>query len=91
MKQSIKMAIMKISLAIFGFFTGTAFLLGQDAGTTSKVTTTTTKTTWYAEPWVWVVGAAVFILILVSLLKGNSSFYKCYQDNNNGNRYIVCE
>lgn len=28
----------------------------------------TGNTTWYASPWVWVVGAAVFILLLVALL-----------------------
>ena len=26
---------------------------------------------WYASPWVWVVGGAVFILLLVALLRGN--------------------
>ena len=25
--------------------------------------------TWYKQPWVWVVGAAVFIIILVAILK----------------------
>ena len=25
---------------------------------------------WYKEPWVWVVGGAVFILLLVALLRG---------------------
>jgi len=24
---------------------------------------------WYAQPWVWIVGGAVFILLLVALLK----------------------
>jgi len=28
---------------------------------------------WYASPWVWVVGAAVFILLLVALLRGGGS------------------
>lgn len=28
---------------------------------------------WYTQPWVWIVGAAVFILLLVALLRGNSS------------------
>lgn len=28
---------------------------------------------WYANPIVWIVGAAVFILLLVALLRGNSS------------------
>ena len=26
---------------------------------------------WYTQPWVWIVGAAVFILLLVALLRGN--------------------
>jgi len=35
--------------------------------------TTTTTTNWYMQPWVWVVGAAVFIIILVALFRGNSN------------------
>ena len=27
---------------------------------------------WYTQPWVWVVGGAIFILILVGLLKGGT-------------------
>ena len=26
---------------------------------------------WYSQPWVWVVGAAVFIIIIVALLRGS--------------------
>ena len=29
------------------------------------------NSTWYMQPWVWVVGGAIFLLILVGLLKGN--------------------
>ena len=25
---------------------------------------------WYAQPWLWVVGAAVFIIIIVALMRG---------------------
>ena len=28
---------------------------------------------WYQQPWFWVVGGAVFILILVALIRGNKS------------------
>ena len=28
---------------------------------------------WYAQPWIWIVGAAVFILLLVALLRGNNT------------------
>lgn len=56
---------------------------GQEEGSSDAAeskTTTTTKSTnvsisadggadaWYTSPWVWVVGAAVFILLLVALL-----------------------
>ena len=27
---------------------------------------------WYTSPWVWIVGAAVFILLLVALVRGGS-------------------
>ena len=27
---------------------------------------------WYAQPWVWIVGGALFILLLVALLRGGS-------------------
>ena len=52
-------------------------LWAQDSTSSSvsvhKETTTTTTTNWYAQPWVWIVGGAVFILILIALLRGNSS------------------
>jgi hypothetical protein len=51
----------------------------QDSTSTSSsskntvTTTTTTTETWYAQPWVWVVGGAVLILLLVALLRGGNS------------------
>ena len=39
---------------------------------TTKTTTTTTET-WYTAPWVWIVGGAVFLIILIALLRGSSS------------------
>ncbi len=50
----------------------------QDSSSSSSSSSTTTTTTenvdnWYASPWVWVVGAALFILLLIALLRGNSS------------------
>jgi hypothetical protein len=53
------------------------FTIRAQDSTSSSVTvtkeTTTTTTNWYAQPWVWIVGGAVFILILIALLRGNSS------------------
>ena len=28
---------------------------------------------WYTQPWVWIIGGAVFILLLVALLRSNRS------------------
>jgi len=68
------------------FLTMLATLLGfwaaaqESGGASVNVTTTKSSTAtsegWYASPWVWVVGAAVFILLLVALLNnrgGNKS------------------
>ena len=43
-----------------------------DQNVTTKTTQTTT-TEWYSAPWVWIVGGAVFIILLVALLRGDSS------------------
>lgn len=47
----------------------------QDAGG-GKVDVNITKNdggNWYAQPWVWIVGGAVFLLLLVALMRGNSN------------------
>ena len=31
---------------------------------------TTTTTEWYSEPWMWVVGGAVFLIIVIALVSG---------------------
>jgi hypothetical protein len=55
---------------------------GGSGGGSSSTTSSSSSTTsisegvsgnWYNSPWVWVVGAAVFILLLVALLGGSRS------------------
>lgn len=47
---------------------------GSSSSTTrSTTTTTTTRTEWYTAPWVWVVGGAVLIILLVAILSGSRS------------------
>jgi hypothetical protein len=48
-------------------------LTAQEGSSKVTTTTTSTRTEWYTSPWVWVIGGAVFILILIALLRGNSS------------------
>jgi hypothetical protein len=47
-----------------------AFAQEKGAEVDVDVTKTTNTTHWYASPWVWVVGAAIFILLLVALTRG---------------------
>ena len=76
MKQSTKLFTVKsfISLLVFNFMQ--LVLRAQDSTSSSSTTTTSVSTEqtteWYTSPWVWVIGAAVFILLLVALLRGNS-------------------
>ena len=73
MKQLIKTVFAKVSLTVLALFASVIYVLAQDAsGSSSSVTTTHTESqTWYAQPWVWIVGAAVFILLLVALVSNN--------------------
>ncbi len=77
MKNLAKIAWYKalVMMAIFSFVQTLSW--AQDSTSSSSSTTTTTTTenvdNWYASPWVWVVGAALFILLLIALLRGNSS------------------
>ena len=70
-------------LIVFNLFSALAFAQensGGDQSTTTSKTTTTKSTDinisadnsgeWYTQPWIWIVGAAVFILLLIALLRG---------------------
>jgi hypothetical protein len=74
MKQISFRWVYKIFLAIF-FTCMQVVLWAQDSNqsVTTKTESTTTSTQWYTSPWVWVAGGAVFIIILVALMRGNSS------------------
>jgi hypothetical protein len=49
------------------------FVLAQEKTAEIDVDINKDEGNWYAAPWVWVVGGAVFILLLVALLRGNRS------------------
>lgn len=75
MKKSFNLkSIQMFCLTLLALFIQT-IIFAQDSTSSTRVTTTThTETqTWYMEPWVWVVGGAVFILILVALARSGKS------------------
>lgn len=45
----------------------------QDKKVDVDITTDKGGGNWYAQPWVWIVGGAVFLLLLVALMRGNSN------------------
>jgi hypothetical protein len=61
--------IIKRSLmAVVSLFV-TALAMAQDK---VDVDINAKDSSWYASPWVWIVGAAVFILLLVALARGGN-------------------
>ena len=42
----------------------------QDKGVDVDINVNKKSSGWYQQPWVWIVGGAVFILLLVALLRG---------------------
>ncbi len=80
MKSVTKSGGIKNFFALLFFSLMQLIVLAQDSsGSSSTTSSSSTKISvsesenWYASPWVWVIGAALFILLLVALLKGNSS------------------
>jgi hypothetical protein len=73
LKNSFKTLNMKKFVASFLAAFYSTFLLAQEGQTKNvnvDINTDGNSANWYASPWVWVVGAAVFILLLVALTRG---------------------
>ncbi len=64
-----KALISKISLFILGSFMST-LVFAQEKGLDVNIDVNKHNDTWYQQPWVWVVGGAIFILLLVAMLRG---------------------
>lgn len=58
----------KLVLLVVASF-GTLLAKAQEKGLDVDIDINKKESNWYQQPWVWVVGAAVFILILVAILK----------------------
>ncbi len=51
----------------------TAVWAQDGGGADINIKVTKGSSNWYAQPWVWIVGGAVFLLLLVALVRGNSN------------------
>lgn len=66
-------AIKRISTAMKSFVAILVLCLMQTAvwaQSDVNVKIEKTSSNWYAQPWVWIVGGAVFLLLLVALMRG---------------------
>ncbi len=67
--KSFKMVLVLTFLSLYS----TIALAQEGGGADIDVKITKDTGNWYAQPWVWVVGGAVFLLLLVALLRGNNN------------------
>jgi hypothetical protein len=60
-----------------GFLTAIFSLLlivqswAQEKGLDVNIDVNKKDSNWYQQPWVWIIGGAVFILLLVALMRGS--------------------
>ncbi len=68
----LKKDIIKLALALcLSLFVTVVW--AQDSTANVNIKITKESTTWYAQPWVWILGGAVFLLLLVALLRGSGN------------------
>lgn len=68
--QKIKFKWAHAGLAVAMMLLFAMKLFAQDGGL--DVDINVGKEEWYEKPWVWIVGGALFILLLVALLRGGN-------------------
>ena len=68
----ISRAILRRTLYVFVLSYLSVIAFAQDKGIDIDINVKK-EHEWYRQPWVWVVGGAVFLLLLVALLRNNSS------------------
>lgn len=59
------------SMFILSFFSVQAY--AQDKGVDVNLNVDKKGDDWYKQPWVWVIAAAVFVIIIVAILRGNGN------------------
>lgn len=60
----------RVFLSVLLLICSSGWLLAQETKKVDVDINTHSGNNWYASPWVWIVGVAVFILLLVALTRG---------------------
>lgn len=58
-------------IMFFSFLLLSVYSFAQDKGLDVDINVKK-ESQWYQQPWVWIVGGAVFILLLAAILRSNS-------------------
>ena len=66
----IRQTYFRIALALFFSFVS-LLSFAQDKGLDVDINVNK-ENEWYQQTWVWIVGGAIFVLLLVALLRGNA-------------------
>jgi hypothetical protein len=66
--KTISNTLSRAALVITGFLMSLV-TFAQDKATDINVDVNSKGSNWYAQPWVWIIGGAIFILLLVALLR----------------------
>lgn len=69
MQKSLLSALRKLSVLPLFLF-ASMVLWAQDKKVDVNITSGSDSSNIFSQPWVWIVGGAVFIIILVALLRG---------------------
>ena len=72
MKTTMVSKIKFFMLAVFAALMSVASF-AQDGGGKVDVNISTDKNNFWTSPWVWVIGGAVFVLLLAAILRGGGS------------------
>jgi hypothetical protein len=69
--SSISGAFYRVIFTIIALF-GSLRVWAQDVPEKVEVDIDAGQTAWYGQPWVWAVGVALFIIIIVAITRGGS-------------------
>jgi len=72
--QHFKKGILHIgALLLLSFLSLQSFAQDKKVDVSINTNSGSGGTTWYAQPWVWIIGGLVFILLLVAILRGGGN------------------
>lgn len=70
--KSLEKMMSRLMMLVLTMFASVYAIAQEEAAKLDVDVTRTETTTWYTNPWVWIVGVAVFILLFAAIVRGGS-------------------